>query len=397
MGGKAPTEEQLDEARQLAEQDAGATHRRVRYAELLRLAGRLDEAADAYRVAARAYTVQRDWYRAFAIARSLLYLDPSDADTQRYINAEYSQHRSGATTKLEPRDRSLISSVIEAPLPPALSAKPRFPLETSRAHELIGLDVLSDVTRDDVVEMLHHLRTVLAQRGETIFREGEMSDGMFIILRGEVSVRVVDDVGQLATLATLREGQFFGEFALLGSPLRTARVEAATRVELLDVDSEVYELLTERSARFRDAIHHTWSLRERQNVVARVSLLSGLPEEGRARIIEGLVRAPIRARELVVRCGDPTDRICIVGRGALEVYDRDEDGQKRLLRHLTAGRVVVDDAVADDQPYRLHARASEPCIIYWLSRELLLEVAGDATDGAAAFERFFRATDTPER
>lgn len=395
MGGTAPTPDQLAQARQLADQDATATHHRVRYAELLRLAGRADEAADAYRVAARAYTVQRDWYRAFAIARALLFLDPSDAETQRYINAEYSRHRAGGTTVLESRDRSLISSVIEAPLPPALSTKPRFPLETSRAHELIGLDVLGDVSRESLLEMLHQLRTVIVQRGETIFREGEMSDGMFVILRGEVTVRVVDDVGQLSTLATLGQGQFFGEFALLGSPLRTARVDASTRVELLDVDGEVYEQLTERSAIFRDAIHENWSLRECQNVVARVSLLSGLPEEGRARVVAALERAPVRARELVVRSGDPGDRLCILGRGSLEVYNRDEDGVKQLSEPLQAGHVLPDPGLVEGEPYSVHARALEPCTIFWLSRDLLLGLAGDPSEGSPALQRFFGQREPP--
>ncbi len=395
MGGRAPTDDQLEQARQLADQDSTATHHRVRFAELLRLAGRVDEAADAYRVAARAYTVQRDWYRAFAIARSLLFLDPSDAETQRYINAEYSRHRAGATTKIEARDRSLISSVIEAPLPPALSTKPRFPLETSRAHELIGLDVLADVTRESLLEMLHQLRTVIVQRGETIFREGEMSDGMFVILRGEVSVRVVDDVGRLSTLASLGQGQFFGEFALLGSPLRTARVDASTRVELLDVDSEVYELLTERSAVFRDAIHENWSLRERQNIVARISVLSSLPEEGRARVVEALQRAPVRARELVVRSGDPADRLCILGRGSLELYMRDEDGMKQQREPLQAGHVLPDPGLVEGSVYGVHARALEPCTIFWLSRDLLLELADELTEDSSPLQRFFGHRDPP--
>jgi len=58
---------------------------------------------------------------------------------------------------------------------------------------------------------------------------------------------------------------------------------------------------------------------------------------------------------------------------------------------------AVDEAVALGVPYRVHARALEPCVIFWLSRELLIEVAGDSPESASAFDRFFCATDTPKR
>jgi len=367
---------EIDRARERAETDAAAIKHRVRYAELLRLAGRLEESAEAYRVAARAYVGQGDWYRAFAIGRALLFLDPEDTETQRYINAAYSRHRDGLVSATESRDTSLISGVIDAPLPQAMSGKRRFPLETSRLAELAELPVLSDVTAEQIEDIAHYLRTVVVSRGETIFREGEMSDGMFVVLRGDVSVEVVDDIGQVVELTQLSRGGFFGEFAVLGTPLRTALVTAATRVELLDIDRELFEMLTERSAEFRDAVHREWETRERQNAFARISLLSHMPADRRGSIIHPLGRVPVRARELIVRQGDPPDRIALLVSGRVEAYERDEAGEKVVRARVGGGNLLPDPGLAEGRPYVCHIRATEPCVVLWLSRSLLVDAIG---------------------
>ena len=383
MKSTRPRDDDIAHARSLAERESAATKHRVRYAELLRLAGRLEESAEAYRVAARAYVGQGDWYRAFAIGRALLFIDPDDAETQRYINAAYSRHRGGLTssTSLEPRDAALISTVIEAPSPLAMSGKQRFPLETSRLAELKDLPVLADVDLGQLDDIAHQLRTLVVSRGETIFREGEMSDGMFLVLRGEVSVQVVDDVGQIVELTRLSQGGFFGEFAVLGSPLRTALVMATTRVELLDIDGEVFEMLTERSAKFRDAIHREWETRQRQNIVARIGLLSNAPPDRREAIVASLQRESVRMRELIVRQGDSPDRVALLSSGSVEIYERDEQGEKIVHARVEGGRLLQDPAMAEGEAYMTHIRALEPCVVFWVARDLIVEAVGQTPEG----------------
>jgi len=382
MDSRMPGDGEIARARKRADREAAAVKHRVRYAELLRLAGRLQESAEAYRVAARAYVGQGDWYRAFAIGRALLFLDPDDAETQRYINAAYSRHRGGltATTSAETRDTALIPTVVEAPPPQSMAGKQRFPLETSRLAELVELPVLVDVDLKDLDDITHHLRTVVVSRGETIFREGEMSDGMFLVLRGEVSVQVVDDVGQIVELTRLSGSGFFGEFAVLGSPLRTALVTAATRVELLDIDRNLFEMLTERSTTFRDAIHEAWETRERQNAVARIGLLSDVSAERKAEIVSSMRREPVRTRELVVRQGDPPDKVGLLASGSVEIYERDEQGEKNVHARVDGGRLLQDPGMAEGEPYACHMRALTPSVIFWVARDLLVDAVGHSLE-----------------
>jgi putative ABC transport system ATP-binding protein len=74
--------------------------------------------------------------------------------------------------------------------------------------------------------------TVRYSKGETIFRQGDRSDLVYVVESGEVEVlRELAD-GELQHIATVTAGRYFGEFGpMLGFP-RSATVRAASDVEL---------------------------------------------------------------------------------------------------------------------------------------------------------------------
>ena len=82
------------------------------------------------------------------------------------------------------------------------------------------------------------------QAGETIVRQGEPGDDLFVILDGRVRVerggRVVESLGQ---------GEFFGEVAVLDGRARSADVVADTAVRALRLSREVVRDALEREPR----------------------------------------------------------------------------------------------------------------------------------------------------
>ena len=69
-------------------------------------------------------------------------------------------------------------------------------------------------------------------RGDLIFSQGDPCDSVMYLRRGGVQVSVLSHTGKEAIIATLRPGEFLGEGALAGHPVRleTARATAATTV-----------------------------------------------------------------------------------------------------------------------------------------------------------------------
>ena len=71
--------------------------------------------------------------------------------------------------------------------------------------------------------------------GETLFRQGDPGDCMFVILEGKVEV-VIDHDGGPIKIAQRAAGECVGEMALFEREVRMATVRATERTRVLTVD-----------------------------------------------------------------------------------------------------------------------------------------------------------------
>ena len=103
----------------------------------------------------------------------------------------------------------------------------------SNPHEL---QVLTDEVLREIAS-LGQLRKF--QKNVAIIQEGDAGDSFFVVDRGEVEVQKALG-GSRRPLATLMEGQFFGEMALLTGERRAATVVAATDVDVFTIDKQAF-------------------------------------------------------------------------------------------------------------------------------------------------------------
>jgi CRP-like cAMP-binding protein len=88
-----------------------------------------------------------------------------------------------------------------------------------------------------------------------IVKEGGFGDWVYLIIEGKVKVKKETPKG-LATIATLGEGEIFGEMALLSESKRTASVVAEGQVLLGVVDSaRLIEDLNHLSPQLRKLVY----------------------------------------------------------------------------------------------------------------------------------------------
>lgn len=72
-------------------------------------------------------------------------------------------------------------------------------------------------------------------RGEVIFREGDIGDTCYVVRSGSVSIRREHMDGRTLALAELRSGAMFGELAMFGGETRSATAEALEPTALVAV------------------------------------------------------------------------------------------------------------------------------------------------------------------
>ena len=80
------------------------------------------------------------------------------------------------------------------------------------------------------------------QKKNSIFAQGDATDGLFFIQKGKVRLSVVSEAGKEATLGILSEGDFFGEGGLAGQLQRMSSAIAMTDCVLLHIEKKAMML-----------------------------------------------------------------------------------------------------------------------------------------------------------
>lgn len=76
--------------------------------------------------------------------------------------------------------------------------------------------------------------------GEVLFHEGDRGDVMYLIREGKIKITKGSGEDE-KVLAVLKEGDFFGEMAIIDGSPRSAGAIAATPVSLLVIDKETFQ------------------------------------------------------------------------------------------------------------------------------------------------------------
>jgi CRP-like cAMP-binding protein len=92
--------------------------------------------------------------------------------------------------------------------------------------------LFEDFTEEELARCVELLDPVTASAGEIVVHQDDLGDCMYIVVAGHCRV-VHHSEGRDITLATLKDGDFFGELALVDEGARSADVEAMTDVTLL--------------------------------------------------------------------------------------------------------------------------------------------------------------------
>lgn len=180
-------------------------------------------------------------------------------------------------------------------------------------------------------------------RGEVVFHEDDPGDTLHLIAKGRMAVRVTTPLGEVATLAVLGPGDFFGELALLGPTPRTATVTALEKAETIaihrdtfqelkhehpSVESFLTEVLGAQVRRLSGQVLEALYVPADKRVLRRLNELAGLYGDGSAGTVipltqEDLASVAGTSRATVNRVlGEATDAgVVEVGRGRIVVVD----------------------------------------------------------------------------
>ena len=116
-------------------------------------------------------------------------------------------------------------------------------------------DFLASQSQESINRYRHH-----AAPAETIFREGETGNCMYLILNGSVGI-CKDETRDARLIDTIGPGDFFGEMALIADMPRSATVTALEPTDLIVIDKKQFVESLENQPELAIAIIKTLILR----------------------------------------------------------------------------------------------------------------------------------------
>ena len=121
-------------------------------------------------------------------------------------------------------------------------ATPIIPGVTVKPSILRRVRILAGLTDEQLQRFLELMEPRQVSQWEEIVKEGSPGDAMYLLLEGEVRVRLII-AGKESILATLCAGEFFGEVALFDHGPRSADVIANTDCLLLKIPTAAFQKL----------------------------------------------------------------------------------------------------------------------------------------------------------
>lgn len=196
------------------------------------------------------------------------YAKYNDTDALVRQRVWYALNRSGLTFAFPTRTLHLERKVTTRPVT----------LEEQIADRLSAVDIFAPLSPDELRQLATGTVGHVFAPGETLIRAGDEGSSMFVVHNGRVEVQVSDN-GRPRTVATLTEGNFFGEMALFTGEPRTASVVAVEETEVLEIGHAAMKHIFETNPDLAESI--SWTIAER-----RANLAAGSQQAAQASIEE---------------------------------------------------------------------------------------------------------------
>jgi CRP-like cAMP-binding protein len=130
--------------------------------------------------------------------------------------------------------------------------------------QLRKVKAFSVLTDKDLMELVSQMRSYDFKAGTTLVNQGESANLFFIVHEGLVEVSVKKFFFWEKKVATLTEGDFFGESVLVSNSKRTATVKALTDTSCFVLLKPSFKSTLNRNSLFKENMKIVFARRKRQ-------------------------------------------------------------------------------------------------------------------------------------
>lgn len=190
---------------------------------------------------------------------------------------------------------------------------------------------------------------------QTIIREMEVADAMYVVLEGmvDVSLRPSDNFGRDVVIATLQPGDFFGEQALADNTTtarRAATVRAMTAAKLFRIDRKHVRLgmksdSSDDTTRAATVMGASAEEKEVRTLLKSMRLFQSLTDAEMQNVGAWAKVVKVGPGEFVIKESEHGDCMYAILDGNVEIFTNDSDGKVFILATLQRGNYFGEQAL----------------------------------------------------
>ena len=241
---------------------------------------------------------------------------------------------------------------------------------TERLLRVVGKSPLLRMLDEEQKDMIVKAFTgpLVKEVGETIIQQGDTGDVFYLLESGHVDVYVQKKGEDRKKVHTYKSGDAFGELALMYNAPRAATCIASEDCKLWALDRNSFRVIVVAAAMQKRETY--------QGFLSQVPILQTLTEMEIMTLADALVEERYSDQEVICTQGDEGDYFYIVKDGTAICYQRDGDGDSKVVATLRDGNYFGEIALLTTKPRQATVKASGSLNVLALDRSTFTRVFG---------------------
>lgn len=252
-----------------------------------------------------------------------------------------------------------------------LAVEEEFRLAEQTNKALSETSLFAQLPESSFGQLLMAASIVNLAKEQTLFRQGEPGDQLYVIAEGTVGV--IDEGPPRRGISKLKEGDFFGEIALLTDQPRSATILALTDAQVIAIDRGMIHELIEDDPGVLTVLLRFFRNRSVERLLAENPLFQGLSDNDKIALGRRFSFLEVEPGALLVRSGTPASSLLVLLAGTAEALV-ERDGKPVRVGMLGPSDVVGEMSILTDKPAMGSVRATTKCFAIELPRDDFLTI-----------------------
>jgi len=118
------------------------------------------------------------------------------------------------------------------------------------------LKIFNSLNYEELKSIRDWTEVITVGPGDFVLKQAQQGEHMYVILEGNVEVFILDDDGKIVVLASLNDGEYFGEHALMpdSKGKRNAYARADKEARLVKIPKDYFRLMLKRDSTLAESL-----------------------------------------------------------------------------------------------------------------------------------------------